>query len=77
VIRLEPREIYDAAIIGQDGDLLVYCYYLLIEAITKQFQVDLCIDKQEAEIMAIDDVSYNIERMCTNYKDWPIIKREP
>lgn len=76
MIRLEPREIYDAAIIGQDGDTLVYCYYLLLDVITDQNQKSLHICRDEAEIMAIDDISCNIERMTLYHSDWPIIKRE-
>ena len=76
MIRLEPRAIYDAAIIGQDGDRLVYCYYLLLDVITDQNQKDLHISRDEAQIMALDHISYNIEGMALCLSDWPIIKRE-
>ena len=75
MIRLEPRAIYDAAIIGQEEDRLVYCYDLLLDVITDQTQEDLRICRDRAEMFAQDHIAYNIEGMIMNNKDWPIIKR--
>jgi len=74
VIRLEPKEIYDAAVIGQDGDRLVYCYDLLLDAITDQTQEDLHICRDRAEMIAQDHIAYNIKGSASNFADWPIIK---
>ena len=76
VIRLEPRAIYDAAIIDQEGDRLVYCYDRLIDVLVESIQEDQDIPSDEAYHQAADHISYNIEGMAINYKDWPIIKRE-
>ena len=76
MIRLEPREIYDAAIIGQDGDRLVYCYDLLIDVLVESFQEDEEISKENAYYMAVDHICFNIEGMRPSYSNWPKIKRE-
>tara|TARA_Y100000401_G_C8298569_1_gene212740 strand:+ start:486 stop:749 length:264 start_codon:yes stop_codon:yes gene_type:complete len=76
VIRLEPRAIYDAAIINQDGDRLVYCYDRLIDVLVKSIQEHQDISSDDAYYQAVDHISFNIEGMAINYKDWPIIKRE-
>ena len=76
MIRLEPRTIYDAAIIGQDGDCLVYCYDLLIDVLVESIQNQEDISAEEAYYQAADHISFNIIGMSINYKDWPIIKRE-
>ena len=76
MIRLEPRAIYDAAIIDQDGDRLVYCYDRLIDVLVESIQEDQDISSDDAYYQALDHISYNIEGMRPNYKDWPVIKRE-
>tara|TARA_Y100000592_G_scaffold43506_1_gene69129 strand:+ start:326 stop:580 length:255 start_codon:yes stop_codon:yes gene_type:complete len=76
MIRLEPRAIYDAAIIDQDGDRLVYCYDRLIDVLVEAIQAQDDTSSDDAYYQAVDHISYNIEGMAINYKDWPIIKRE-
>ena len=76
MIRLEPRAIYDAAIIDQEGDRLVYCYNRLIDVLVEAIQEDQDISSDDAYYQAVDYISFNIEGMAINYKDWPIIKRE-
>lgn len=74
MIRLEPRAMYDAAIIGQQGDRLVYSYDLLIDIIAKTFQDDLGVDTDKSFELAIDHIDYNIEGYFAHLQDWPIIQ---
>ena len=67
---------YDKAIIDQNGDRLVYCYDRLIDVLVEAIQEDQDILSDDAYYQAADYISYNIEGMAINYKDWPIIKRE-
>jgi hypothetical protein len=76
VIRLEPREIYDAAIIGQDGDRLVYCYDLLIDVLVEDIRSDSCINIEEAFDQATDHIHVNIIGSAVSFPGYPIIKRE-
>jgi hypothetical protein len=74
MIRLEPREIYDEAIIGEEDGCLVYCYDLLLDVVTDQTQEDLRICRDRAEMIAQDHIAYNIKGCAPNHADWPIIK---
>ena len=74
MIRLEPRAIYDAAVIDKHGDRLVYCYDLLLEVITDQTQKDLRICRDRGEMIAQDHIAYNIKGCAPNHDDWPVIK---
>ena len=65
MIYLEPREIYDKAIIGQEGDLLVYSFWAIVDAL---------IDTGWTELEAIEEIQYNIQG--TFMKGWPIILEE-
>jgi hypothetical protein len=62
MIYLEPRRIYDAAIVGQENNLIVYCYYLIVEAL-----------EEEGWSMeqACEHINYNI--MGTFMDGWPTI----
>ena len=77
MIHLEPRKLYDAAIVGhkKETDQLVYDRCLLIDALIEKYMsthADLSVN--DAYIMAVDHISYNIEGMRLNYSDWPIIR---
>ena len=74
MIRLEPRAIYDAAIIDQQEGRLVYCYDLLIDVLIESIQKDQGISSDKAYHQAADHISYNIQGISINYKDSPIIK---
>lgn len=76
MIRLEPKEIYDAAIIGQDGDRLVYCYDRLIDVLVEDIRSDSCIDIEEAFDQAADHIHVNIIGSSVSFPVYPIIKRE-
>ena len=78
IIYLEPRTLYDEAIIGKSSeDQLIYDYDLLIDVIiasSRQYWPDE--SEEDLYTMAEDHISYNIEGMSENYKNWPIIQRE-
>tara|TARA_B100000686_G_C16379732_1_gene756879 strand:- start:494 stop:694 length:201 start_codon:yes stop_codon:yes gene_type:complete len=65
MIYLEPREVYDKAIIGQEGDLLIYSFWAIVEALMATGWT---------ELEAIEHISYNI--MGTSLPGWPIILEE-
>ena len=54
----------------------MYCYDRLIDVLVESIQEDQDILSDDAYHQAADHISYNIEGMAINYKDWPIIKRE-
>jgi len=74
MIRLEPRTIYDAAIIDQDGDRLVYCYDRLIDVLVEDIRSDSCIDIEEAFDQAADHIHVNIIGSSVSFPEYPIIK---
>ena len=74
MIRLEPRAIYDAAIIDQDGDRLVYCYDRLIDVLVEDIRSDSCIDIEEAFDQAADHIHVNIIGSAVSFPGYPIIK---
>ena len=74
MIRLEPRAIYDAAIIDQDGDRLVYCYDRLIDVLVEHMRSDSCIDIEEAFDQAADHIHVNIIGSFMSFSGYPIIK---
>lgn len=76
VIRLEPRAIYDAAIIDQDGDRLVYSYDRLIDVLVEDIRSDSCVDIEEAFDQAADHIQVNILGSSMSFPEYPIIKRE-
>ena len=54
----------------------MYCYDRLIDVLVKSIQEHQDISSDDAYYQAVDHISFNIEGMAINYKDWPIIKRE-
>lgn len=62
MIYLEPREVYDKAIIGQEGDLLIYSFWAIVEAL---------MNTGMNYIQAVEHIEFNIQ--CTFMKGWPII----
>ena len=63
MIYLEPRTLLDAAIIGKEGDRLVYSYAKLIDAY---------MGNGMTYIDAVEWIEFNI--IGTIIKDWPIIE---
>lgn len=63
MIYLEPRGMLDAAIIGREGDRLVYSYSKLIEAY---------MNNGMTYIDAVEWIEFNI--IGTYMKDWPIVE---
>ena len=77
MIYLEPRNLYDEAIIGQEDNKNIYDYDILVDVLSSHYkQQTPNITWKQAVSMARDYISYNIEGMAPNYKDWPIIKEE-
>ena len=79
MIYLEPRHIYDAAIIGtnEKTQQIIYDYDTLIQVIIENIQTkEDHISNEESYYMAVDHIQYNIEGMRLNYKHWPIIQRD-
>jgi|TARA_R100000479_G_scaffold171087_1_gene114320 hypothetical protein len=77
MIYLEPRSLYDEAIIGQEDNKNIYGYHKLIDVLSTHYkQQNPDITWEEAVSMARDNISFNIEAMAPYYKDWPIIKDE-
>ena len=62
MIYLEPREIYDVAIIKKDGEKLIYCFWSIVDALT---------ESGWDEIDAIEHICYNIQSI--SIPGWPII----
>ena len=62
MIYLEPREVYDKAIIGKEGNLLVYSFWAIVDAL---------IDTGMNYIEAVEDIELNIKG--TYMEGWPII----
>ena len=65
MILLEPRSLLDRAIIGREGDRLVYSYEYLIEAY---------ISEGATYEDAVDHIEYNI--IGYHMDGWPIIKED-
>ena len=63
MIYLEPRSVFDAAIIGKEQNRLIYDYWIIIDQL-----MDLC---EMEYIDAIDHMEYNIKG--TSLKNWPLI----
>jgi hypothetical protein len=77
MIYLEPRSLYDKAIIGQEDNKNIYSYDLLVEVLSCHFEKENQeTTMHEAVCMARDYISFNIEAMAQNTKDWPIIEEE-
>lgn len=74
MIRLEPRAIYDAAIIGTDRNRLVYCYNRLIDVLVEDIRSDSCVDIEEAFDQAADHIQVNIIGSAVSFPGYPIIK---
>lgn len=62
MIYLEPRNIYDQAIIGYKNDIVIYCFWSIVDAL---------METGWTEINAIDHICYNIQG--TSMRGWPII----
>ena len=66
MIYLEPRSTFDKAIIGFQGDRLIYSFWAIVDAL---------IDTGMTYIDAVEHTSFNIQG--TYMKGWPIILEVP
>lgn len=67
MIYLEPRAVYDEAIIGQQGeDILIYSFWAIVDAL---------METGWTEAEAMEHICYNI--MGTSLPGWPIILEIP
>ena len=62
MIYLEPSEVFDKAIIGQEGNLLVYSFWAIVDAL---------MDTGMDYIEAVEYIELNIQG--TYMEGWPII----
>ena len=79
MIHLEPRKLYDEAILEEDYecDVVIYSYDSLVEILMKQLQEHYPNDNNvDIYLMAVEHIDYNIEGMRPNYKDWPLFMNE-
>ena len=79
MIHLEPRKLYDEAILEEDYecDVVIYSYESLVEILMKQLRQHYPDDNNvDIYLMAVEYISYNIEGMRGNHKDWPLIMHE-
>ena len=79
MIHLEPRKLYDEAILEEDYecDVVIYSYESLVEILMEQLRQHYPDDNNvDIYLMAVEYISYNIEGMSGNHKDWPIIMHE-
>jgi hypothetical protein len=79
MIHLEPRTKYDEAILEEDYqcDVVIYSYESLVEILMEELREHYPKDENiDIYLMAVEWISYNIEGMSGNKKDWPIIMHE-
>ncbi len=79
MIHLEPRKLYDKAIVEEDYecDVVIYSYDSLVDILMKQLQKHYPDDNNvDIYLMAVEHIDYNIEGMRVNYKDWPLFMNE-
>ena len=77
MIYLEPRSIYDQAIIRTENNVVVYCYYKLVDVlIDNAMKNDNTLTYDEAYDQVVDHIDYNIEGMRPNFTNWPILERD-
>lgn len=70
MFRLEPREIFDKAILRADDDMVIYSYELLIAVLIEVYMSgDEELHRDEAYIIASDDVNFNIISLICNRDD--------
>ena len=70
MFRLEPQEIFNDAILRTDDDEVIYSYELLIEVLIEVYmRGDEDLDRDEAYIIALDDINFNIIPLVSNRED--------
>ena len=77
MIYLEPRSIFDRAIIKEDiaENRLIYCRDKLIDVLMDAFEKNNPeIPQEELYLMAVEHIEYNIERSAPYYENWPLIQ---
>ena len=79
MIHLEPRGKYDEAILEEDyeSNVVIYSFESLVDILMKDIATHHPdTNQKEIYMMACDHISFNIEGMRGNYKDWPLFLEE-
>ena len=79
MIHLEPRKMYDEAILEEDYacDVVIYSYDSLVEILMKQLREHYPEDDNvDIYLMAVEHIDSNIQSMKGTQKDWPLFMNE-